>query len=53
MSFDIRLPGLEVNGDGCYRLEDVYACLNNAISAYDALAEQYGDRADAPLEDAA
>ena len=53
MSYDIRLPGLEVNGDGYYRLEDVLGCLRNAIEAYDALVEMYSDDSEAALEDAA
>ena len=43
VSFAIDLPGLARNADGFYRLEDVTACLQNAIDAYDELIETYRD----------
>ena len=43
VSFDIDLPGLARNTDGYYRLDDMLACLQNAIDAYDELIETYGD----------
>ena len=46
VSFAIELPGLEMNTDGFYRLEDVCDCLQKAIDAYDALLETYGDAND-------
>ena len=45
ISFFIDLPGLEKNEVGFYRLDDMYECLQNAIDAYDALIEAYGDSA--------
>ena len=42
MSFDVDFSGLERNADGYYRLDDVLACLQKAIDAYDALLEKYG-----------
>ncbi len=42
MSFDVPLPGLERNADGYYRLDDVCACMQQAIDAYDGLVETYG-----------
>ena len=52
VSFDIDLPGLERNADGYYRQEDVLACFQNALDAYDAQIEKYvGD--DAELDNAA
>ena len=51
MSFTVELPGLEMNSDGYYLLEDVTDCLQSAIDAYDALPELYGE--DAELDAAA
>ena len=42
VSVEINLPGMERNADGYYRLDDVLACLQKAIDAYDALLEKYG-----------
>lgn len=42
-SFVIELPGIEMNGDGFYRLEDVTDCLERAIDAFDVLTETYGE----------
>lgn len=42
MSYDIDLTGIQRNTDGYYRLDDVLACFQNAIDAYDALVEKYG-----------
>ena len=42
VSFDVDLPGLARNADGYYRLDDVLACLQDAIDAYDELIETYG-----------
>ncbi len=52
MSFDIDLSGLERNADGYYRMDDVLACLQNAIDAYDTLVETYGGE-DVQMDDAA
>jgi glucose-1-phosphatase len=46
VSVDIYLPGMERNADGYYRLDDVLACLQKAIDAYDALIEKYGENAE-------
>ena len=51
-SFDIDLPGLERNADGYYRLDDVLACFQKAIDAYDELIETYVGE-DAEMGDAA
>jgi hypothetical protein len=37
---------MERNADGYYRLDDVLACLQKAIDAYDALIEKYGENAE-------
>jgi glucose-1-phosphatase len=52
VSVEINLPGMERNADGYYRLDDVLACLQKAIDAYDALIEKYGGE-DAELDAAA
>ena len=52
VSFDMDLPGIEKNADGYYRLDDVMACFQNAIDAYDALVETYVG-GDAEMGDAA
>jgi glucose-1-phosphatase len=46
VSVEINLPGMERNADGYYRLDDVLACLQKAIDAYDALIEKYGENAE-------
>ena len=43
MSVELDLPGLERNADGYYRLDDVLGCLQNAVDAYDALIQTYGE----------
>lgn len=51
MAFTIELPGLEMNEDGYYQLDEVTGALQDAIDSYDMLSELYAD--DAELENAA
>ena len=51
MAFTIELPGLEMNEEGYYQLDEVIGALQGAIDSYDMLNELYAD--DAGLEDAA
>ena len=51
MSFTIELPGLVMNEDGYYQLDEVTGALQNAIDSYDMLSELYAD--DVELEEAA
>ena len=51
MSFTIELPGLVMNEDGYYQLDEVTGALQNAIDSYDMLNELYAD--DVELEEAA
>ena len=43
MSFTLELPGLEMNEDGYYRLDEVTETLQSAIDSYDMLGELYAD----------
>ena len=51
MSFPLELPGLEMNEDGYYRLDEVTEALQSAIDSYDMLSELYADEVE--LENAA
>ncbi|MCR5165369.1 MAG: histidine-type phosphatase, partial [Thermoguttaceae bacterium] len=51
VSFTIGLPGLRMNEEGFYRLDEVTGALQSAIDCYDMLSELYAD--DVELEDAA
>ena len=51
MSFTIEPPGLEMNEEGYYQLDEMTGALQNAIDSYDILSELYAD--DVELENAA
>ena len=48
VSYAVELPGLEMNEDGFYRMDELYDCIQSAIDAYDDLAKTYGDAAAEP-----
>ena len=51
ISFTIEIPGLKMNEEGYYRLDEVIDALQSAIESYDKLSEIYAD--DVEIEDSA
>ena len=43
MSYSVELPGISLNEDGFYSMQDVLDSLDRAIQAYDELQETYGE----------